>query len=205
MLDVKGDSAVFSNIAMYLRNICNVIVDSVRSLRNMVFTTPDGYLIEQVFVWYNDPNYNLNSNFSTVNLRNFLKRTLNWSWIDRARITPKVNENTIEILDTSKPENKYYISIHKDDQKAVLRQSGRKVYEFSISPNDSFLSIEAKSERKSIDLMEIPLYYKCMEHLLTFLTNLRTQITKYNPSFDILSKDEYFKNALEYLDRESKL
>ncbi len=72
LLDVKGDSAVFSNIAMYLRNVCNDIVDSVRDLRNMAFTTPDGYMLEQVLVWYNDPVNNLTSNFSAVNLK-FLK------------------------------------------------------------------------------------------------------------------------------------
>jgi hypothetical protein len=98
LLDVKGDSAVFSNIAMYLRNVCNVIVDSVRGLRSMVFTTPDGYLIDQVFVWFNDPSNNLNPNFSAVNLRYFLKKAFNWTWIDKAKITTKVDENLIEIM-----------------------------------------------------------------------------------------------------------
>ena len=40
LLDVKRDSALFSNIAMYLRKVCNVLVDSVKSLRNMAFATP---------------------------------------------------------------------------------------------------------------------------------------------------------------------
>ena len=108
-------------------------------------------------------------------------------------------------MDIYKPENKCRISIHKVGGKAVLRQGGRNICEFSISPNDSFLSIEAKTDRKSIDLMETSLFYRCKEHLLVLLTNLRTQITKHNPSFDVLSIDGKFKKALEYLDRESKL
>ncbi len=106
----------------------------------------------------------------------------------------------IEILDTSNPKNKSYISIHKDDRKAVLRQGGKNIYEFSSSPNDSFLSIETETDRKSIDIMETPLFHRCKENLLVLLTNLRTQITKYNPSYDVLSKDEKFKKALDYLD-----
>ena len=205
LLDVKGDSAVFSNIAMYLRNVCNVLVDSVKSLRNMAFTTPDGHLIDQVFVWHNDPNNNRTPKFSAVNLRNFLRQTFNWSWIDKAKITTNANENLIEILETSNPENKAHISINKDDVKAVLRQGGRKLHEFSISSNDSFLSIEDKTNRTSIEFMETPLFYKCREHLLVLLTNLRTQVTTYNPSFDILSKDENFRKALEYSGQRIKL
>ena len=205
LLDCKGDSAVFSNIALYLRNVCNVAVDCIGYLRNMAFTTPDGYRLEQVLVWYKDPSSNVTPNFCAVNLRNFLMQTFNWSWIDKAKITTNANENLIEILDTSNPENKAHISINKDDRKAVLRQGGIKLYEFSINPNDSFLSIEAKTDRKVIDCMETPLFYRCREHLLVLLTNLRTQVTKHNPSFDILSKDENFRKALKYLDRESKL
>jgi len=205
LINVIGDSAIFSNITMYLRDICNIIIDSIRTLRNLNFTTKDGFLNEQVFVWYINPSNNLTSNFSTVNLRHFLRQDLGWNWIDKARITTNVDEHRIEILDTSNPQNKPYISIHKDDRKAVLRLNGKKLYQFSIDPNDSFLSIEAKTDRKSIDFMETSFFYRCKEHLLTFLTKLRTQVTPYNQSFDILSKDENFRKALGYLDNETRL
>ncbi len=148
---------------------------------------------------------NLISNFSAVNLRNFLRGTLKWPWADRAKITTKVDENIIEISDISNPKNNSHISIHKDDNKAVLRQGGIWIYEFSISSNDSFLSIETRTDRRGIDFMEMSFFHRCKEHLLVLLTNLKTQITKYNPSFDVLSKDEKFRKALEYLDNESGL
>jgi len=170
----------------------------------MGFTTDDGYIIKQVFVWPNNES-NIKSNFSTVNLRYFLKNNLKWDWIDNSNITPIFKEDVIEIQDTNNPQNNSAIIIQRSENKAVLRQQGRKVREFSINSNDHFLSIEAKTDRKSIDSMEISFIAGCKAHLLDFLNKLRTQITKYNPSFDILSKDEKFKKTLKYLEKESKL
>jgi hypothetical protein len=170
----------------------------------MAFTTPDGYLIEQVFVWpTNSKGPRLD--FSSVNLRYFLKRTLKWDWINDARITPRFNDNVVDITCPPNPQKTSTISIRRDTNKAVLRQQGQKMYEFSINPNDLFLSIEAKTDRTGIDFMETPFVNRCKELLIAFLTRLRTQITRHNPSFDILDKDEVFKKALNFVDRETKL
>jgi hypothetical protein len=130
---------------------------------------------------------------------------LKWNWIDNANITPKFDDHIIEIQDSNNPQNNSTIIIQRSQNKAVLRQQGKKIKEFSINSNDKFLSIEAKTDRKHIESMEISFIAGCKEHLFDFLNKLRTQITIHNPSFDILSKDENFKKALKYLESESKI
>jgi hypothetical protein len=200
-----GDSGIFSIIALYLRDICMVIVEFIRYSENTHFTTTDGYIVEQVFIWPNRLSKDSTVNFSDVNLRNFLKTYLKWDWIKDAKIIPKFDENRIDIIYPPDSLKNSYISIVQGENKAVLRQQWKEIHKFSIEPNESFLSIEMKTDRKRIDSLEIPFILGCKEHLLTFLTKLRTQITRYNPSFDILSNDENFKKALEYADKETKL
>ncbi len=205
LLEADWDSAFFSIVVPYLRDICKVIINSVDSLGKMCNTTDDGYLSKQVFIWHNNPSNNYPQNFFDKNLRNYLGWTLGWDWIEDATITPKPNENIIEILDVSDTQRKLTISILKDENKAVLRQYGTKLYEFSINPDGSFLSIEAKTPRKTIDFIEMPFVYSCKEHMIGFLTKLRTQITPFQPYYGNLHEDETFKKALEYLDKESKV
>ncbi len=103
MLDIKEDNAFFSTIVLYLRDICNSIQDSIASLRNMVFTNNNGDITEQIFIWPNDLGKNPAPDFSTVNLQYFLKMVLKWDWINDAKITPKFNENIIDIIFTPDP------------------------------------------------------------------------------------------------------
>jgi hypothetical protein len=62
--------------------------------------------------------------------------------------------SVIEIKDTANPENKPYIRIVKDEKKAILRQKDTKLYEFIVVDNDSFWTLEAKDDRKSIDVVD---------------------------------------------------
>ncbi len=55
LLKADWDSAFFSIVVSYLRDICKVIINSVDSLGKMCFTTDDGYLSKQVFIWHNNP------------------------------------------------------------------------------------------------------------------------------------------------------
>ncbi len=105
----------------------------------------------------------------------------------------------------SETQRKFIISILKDENKAVLRQYGTKLYEFSIDPNESYLSIEAKTDIKMIDKMDILFVNCCKGHLISFLTNLRIRITQFQPHYDNLHQDENFKKALECFDKELKL
>ena len=205
MFKAVWDSAFFSIVVPYLRDICKAIINFVESLGKMCFTTDDGYLSKQVFVWHSNPSNNYPQNFFDKNLRNYLGWTLGWDWVKNATITPKPDENVIEILDVSDNQRKFTISILKDENKAVLREDGTKLYEFSINPNGSFLSIEAKTPRKIIDFIEIPFVYNCKEHMIGFLTKLRTQITSFQPYYGNLHEDENFRKALECVDMESKM
>lgn len=78
-------------------------------------------------------------------------------------------------------------------------------YEFSVNPNGSFLSIEAKTLRKIIEFVETPFVYSCKENVISFLTKLRTQIAPFQPYYGNLHEDENFRKALECLDRETKV
>lgn len=205
LIEANHDTSIFSIVYSYLKNICKAIVDYLKSLRAMS-TSSDGYYNIHLFDWPISPT-KLDFPISHYsNLRYFLKNTLKWSWIEEAKIKPNVNENAIEITDASHPENKCYIRIMKDDKKAILRQ-GRTKCEFTVIDNDTFLTIEAKTDRKGIDIVEVPFVEICKRHLINFLTSLKTDIFQSNddyrnPVFEILSKDENYKKALRFLENE---
>lgn len=142
-----------------------------------------------------------------LGLQIFIRNNLKWNWIDNAEIIPKINENEhlIEIRDPYNPQHRSYISIHKNEKKAILRQNGIKYYEFSVTPiNNSSISIETKTNRKRIESIESIFIDNCEQHLSSFLIKLR-QMSPYISTFETLSKDEKFKKALRYLDYKSRL
>ena len=97
---------------------------------------------------------------------------------------------------------KYDIFILKDEKKAVLRQNGKEIYNFSVRDEGPFLSIEAKTNTKNVDIVEISFYHKVREHLLAFLVKLRTQIPTSHPSFVVLNEDKNYMKAISYLKKE---
>ena len=98
------------------------------------------------------------------------------------KIIPKVYDNMIEILDSTNSKI-YSIFILKDEKRAVIRQNGKELFKFSVKDEGSFLSIEAKTNKKNIDIVEMPFCHKFREHLLIFLLKLRTQISSLHPVF----------------------
>ncbi len=207
LLENDWDTPFFSIVSSYLKDISKTIITYVKSIKSMS-TSTDGYYNIHLLDW---PNSSTKidipiSHYS--NLRYFLKKTLDWYWIDIAKIIPKVNENSIEIIDKYNPENKYNIHIIKDEKKAILRQYGKWLWEFSVIDNGSFLTMEAKTDRKSEDIINVPFVESCKRHLLNFLTSLKTNVipsSSYtNQSFETLTKDEKYQKALKYLEKELK-
>ena len=159
------------NIITYLKDICYEICKYIKHLKNNSLTTEDGYIIKQVFFWTNNMENDL-LEIQKFNLQIFIRNTLKWNWINNAEIIPKINENEhlIEIRDRYNPQHRLYISIHKDEKKAVLRQNGIKYYEFSVtSINNSSISIETKTNRKRIKSIEPLFTDNCEQHLSGFL------------------------------------
>ncbi len=211
LLESKNDSAFFTIIVCYLRSICNVIVDGLNCLKKIDFSSisDDGYLLKQVFVWYDSLRENSNSSL-IPNIKNFLQMSLGWDRIEDVRIFPKVNENIIDIQDMSKPQIKTQIVIIRNIPKAILRQNGEDVLEFAVKNEGTFLGIYVRSDRKWFEPLDFQFYHSCKERLVNFLTKLRTDIlhsncSYRNPIFEILSKDENYKKALEFLEKELKL
>jgi hypothetical protein len=208
LFESKNDSAFYSIIVYYLRSIYNAIMDSLNSLKKIDCSSisDDGYLMKQVFVWYDNLPDTLNSGL-IPNIKNFLQMTLRWDRIEDVRIIPKVNENIIDIQDMSKPQINTRIVIIRNGPKAILRQNGEDVLEFTVKNEGNFLSVFIKSDKKWFELVDLQFYYLCKEHLVNFLTKLRRDIIHSDPSyrnpiFEILSKDENYKKALEYLEKE---
>ncbi len=164
----------------------------------MDFTSSDGYIINQIFVFPSNSNQPLPSQ-SCHGLQYFLNKAFKWNWIYQAQIQPKIKENVIEIIDPYNLKNNSRITITRDEKKAVLRQSGIKICEFSIHINDSVLSLGAKTDRKRIDSLELSVVDQCRTYLLVFLTKLR-EISPYNVTFDVLYRDENLKKALEMME-----
>jgi hypothetical protein len=197
-LRVGWDSDIFFNISLYLRDVCKDIVESIRSLRTMNFTTTDGYIIKQVFICSTNTDSSLQTS-STLVLQHFLNKILKWDWVFKSTVIPKIDENVIEISDPYNPKNNSRITLLNDEKKAVLRQNSTKLYEFSITVNDSSLILGAKTKIKRIDSLSLSFVNRCREHLLIFLTKTREK-SPYNVTFDILNQDENLKKALEHMD-----
>ncbi len=202
LLNDNMDSAFFSLVVSYLRDVCNTIVKSVGWLRKMNVESQseeDDSFIKQVFVWYKDPSDNYNNPNLIANLKNFLMNISIGG--NNTKIVPKVDDNIIEVFDSNNSK-RYSIFILKDEKKAVLRQNGKELFDFSVKDNGSFLSIEAKTNKKNMEIVETPFYHKIREYLLVFLLKLRIYIPSSHPSFAILEKDENFKKALKFLENE---
>jgi hypothetical protein len=204
LIEAKDDSSFFSIIISYLRNICNVIANHIHSIKKMdKDISEDGYIMKQIFAWYNNLQDSNDSNL-IVNIKNFLRYKLKWNEIENIQITFEVDENIIEIRDGHKPQRNSTISISKENSKAIFRQNGKKLFEFKIKDEGSFLSVLFKTDKKFDELLKFEFSSKCEDHLIHFLVHLKTKIipsnrSYINPLFETLSKDEKYKNALSYL------
>lgn len=136
---------------------------------------------------------------SYYSLQYFLNKAFKWDWIYHAQILAKIEENVIEIINPHNLKNNSRITIMMDEKKAVMRQNGIRIYEFSLHVNDSFLCLGAKTDRKRIDSLDLSVVDRCRTHLLIFLTKLR-EVSPYNVTFDILYQDENLKKALEIME-----
>jgi hypothetical protein len=154
LIETDWDTSFFSIVSSYLKDISKTIVTCVKSVKGMS-TSDDGYYNIHLLDWPINSSSNLDVPTSRYsNLRYFLKKTLKWDWIYKAEIHLKLDDSVIEIKDTANPENKPYIRIVKDEKKAILRQKDTKLYEFIVVDNDSFWTLEAKDDRKSIDVVD---------------------------------------------------
>lgn len=207
--EIEWDVSFHTIVMEYLKNVCTDIVDTIKFLKDECKNiSVDGYIIDQVFTWHNNPKDNLNQDLIDK-IRFFLGTTLKWENTCSLKITPNTHENTIEIVDVLNPKRAIRITILERKRIAVLRQNGKIIYEFSITPNYGFLSIGKKSERKAIDETKSPFIERYREQLISFLTKLRTGLIQStslctNPTFETMSEDERYQKALEYLDRELK-
>jgi hypothetical protein len=162
--------------------------------------------MKQVFGWYDNLRENLNSGLVS-NIKNFLQMHLGWKRIEDVRILPKVDENTIDIQDPSRPSIKTQIVILRKLSIAILIRNGETIYEFDVKNKGDFLDVSVKSDKKWFESLDFHFYHRCKECLVNFLAKLRTDIihseSSYrNPIFEILSKDENYRKALEFLEKE---
>lgn len=205
--EIEYDISFYTIVVEYLRNVCRDIVFALKWLKNMrKYTSSDGYLMDPVFVWHNNPKDNINQEIIDKILF-FLNNTLKWENTDDLRITPNSQENTIEIVDVSNQQKNSRITILKGKNKAFLKQNGLIIHDFSIVSRGESLSIETKSNRKAFDAVKSPFLERYREQLVIFLTKLRTQLIQStslytNPTFETLSEDERYNRALELLERE---
>jgi hypothetical protein len=138
-------------------------------------------------------------------LRNFLKSTLNWNWIDTAKITPKYNDNNVDIIDPSDNQKLIQIHISQQEKKAVLRQNGQEKYEFIVNPDENklFLSIDIKTTERKIDFFVKFLVNKCNDHLTSFLINISSKVVHNSQIYKSLLKDDNFARAITELNKNS--
>ncbi len=208
LLDIQWDTAFFSIVYSYLKEVCKLIIDNLKIFRDADWSVSyNGKLMRQVFVWHEEA-----GKFSEVcetleiNIKNFLAIYLKWSRMDDVKVLPKLNENIIEISDKQDLERNSKIYILKDEGRAVLRQNGKKIKEFSVRKGEGqFLIVEMETDKKPLDEQELVFRLGYRNLLLNFITTLRTQITTYQPYYKNLDKDKNFKKALEYLDKEMRM
>jgi hypothetical protein len=205
--NIDYDISFFSIVIKYLKVICKDIVDAIKWLKNTDEIVSSNNYKKRIFVWYDDSrNNNVNIDLADE-IRFFLKTTLKWENVDSLKIETRIDNNTIEIIDANNSTRNSTITILKSENKAVLRQNGRLIHEFFVIPNDGYSSMETKSNINPIDDIKTPFLERWINHLIDFLTDLRTQILHSNllftnPTFDTLSKDERYNKALKYLKRE---
>ena len=210
--EIDYDVSFFSIIAEYLRNTCKDIISALRWLKsaNERTMSSDGYFNNQIFVWYTDSRDNNNVDLES-NIRFFLNTYLKWDNVDDSiRIEAKNNDNVVEIIDAINPSRNSTINIIERDRKAILRQGGKKIFEFQSIPNNGLLSIQTKGDTKPVDDINSSFLEICREHWISFLTKLRTELIHsndfvFNPTSETLSNDERYNESLERLDKEFNL
>jgi hypothetical protein len=200
----KNNTIIFFTIFPYLKNVCNTVINSLKSLNTLIYTSDDnGYLLDRLFIWPLDSVSPSKIPFENKKLRNFLKSTLNWNWIDTAKITPKYNDNIVDIIDPSDNQKLIQIYISQKEKKAVLRQNGQKKCEFIVTPNEIFLSIDIKTTERKIDFFIKFLVNKCDDHLTSFIINISYQIDHNSQIYKLLLKDKNYARAITELNKSS--
>ncbi len=204
------DNVVFSIIYAYLKNVCSAINNFVKSSNDLVCATDkdDGCLLKRLFMWprYSNPLSTPESiSFYDDDLRNHLKMTLKWDWIDKAKFIPNYDKNVVDIIKPNEPEEIIRLSINEQDGKAILMMNDSNLDEFIITTNTLFLSIDTKTKEKKSEYFLNLIMNKCEEYVPIFLHNLRSKVTPNLQSFELLSKDENFVKALEDMDKNIKI
>jgi hypothetical protein len=143
--------------------------------------------------------------FYEEDLRDHLKVTFDWEWIDKDGLTPNYEKNNIDIYKPNAPEEIIRLYINEKDDNAILMVNGIKRYEFIITLNILFLSIDAKTNEKKIDFFENLIVDKCKDHESTFLLSMRTRVTPNRQSYELLSNDANLISALDNMDSNIKI
>jgi hypothetical protein len=196
LLEIK-DEVVFDIIYNYLNNVCRTIHVSLKSMHTLIYQADEqGYILNRLFMWPRE-SIPLSSPesipFDTAELINYLKATFNWEWANSSRITPIYDGKMVDIINPPfKPEEIIRLLINEKDNKAQLMKNGKHIGEFVITTHDLFLSIDARTKKRKIDIFIEYLVGQCKDHTTSFLTNLRSQIKAVNQGYQLLSKDEKF-------------
>jgi hypothetical protein len=141
LLEIKENN-IFYEVYRYLNNTCITIINSLKSLTNLVYTVDkDGYMLDRLFTWPNKSTSSPQISFEDKKLRNFLKTHYNWDWICYSRITPNYKQNVIEIFKPNEPEEIIRLSIDEKENKAIITINNKKLDEFIVTRYDLFLSI----------------------------------------------------------------
>jgi hypothetical protein len=164
--------------------------------------------MDPVFIWHNDTSEDSKQDMIDK-IRFFLSTTLKWENTDSLKIIPYAHGSMVEIVNVRNSLRYARITISKSQGKAVLRQKGVDIHEFSVVQHGNLLSVQSKSNRKAIDEIKSPFLDRYEERLISFLTELRTGLIQStslytNRTFDILSRDERYQKALEYLEKQLK-
>ncbi|MDQ4074332.1 MAG: hypothetical protein M3162_08540, partial [Thermoproteota archaeon] len=208
IITICYDYLFCSLVLEYLQKVCDDIIKAVKWLtaEGKRATSSDGYLMNQVFLW--DTKYGNNDNEGLrMKIRFFLEETLHWKNTKQMKIKVRNYDNLIEIADITNPCKNSTLTIPDKEGKAVLRQGGRKIYEFDVARNDDFLSIEAKTSKRPIDEIINLFLERHNTYLIDFLAKLRTRLIKptslySNSTYESLSMDKKYRKALEHLDKE---
>jgi hypothetical protein len=201
--NANNNSIVFYTIFPYLKNVCNTIINSSNSLKTLIYTSDhdDKYLLYRLFMW--PLNYASHSEipFEDKKLRNFIKMNLNWNWIDTAKITARYNDNVIDIVDPSNNIKSTQIFILPKDSKAILIHNGEKKFEFILTLNEMFLSVDIKTPERKIDFFVKFLVNECNDHLTNFLVKIKSKLRSMSQVYEFLLKDESFARTMKELDK----
>jgi hypothetical protein len=204
LLEIE-DKSIFILIQLYLKSVCTEIVANSFFDSLVCDVDEKGFILDSVFHW---PQEFVSSNtivFDENKIRRYLRTNLNWDWIDHARITPIYNENTIEVENYSSPQNKCHIFINKSKKKAVLMMNDKIEQEFIVTSYKLYLSIDKRTSDKKIDFFINYLIEVCKKHKTIFLQGLLTQIKPNDKVYKVLLKDNNFVEALEQIQKMSRL